>query len=488
MSGESQFTAELSKLKGEAPKLMLDPIRHLFSQEGLDSMFRAVRDSKDLSFFDSIQARNALAKLFNKEGTQLPFPSELEQLEKVFGKSFSEAVRDPSMMKKLKELGIEVASIPKSIMSSADMSAPLRQGLFFVSKPKEFFGAMKPMIKGFFSEKAYKETMQEIASRPNSFLYDKAKLDITRIGGAISKREEDFIGAAFAEKIPVLGAGIKASNRGFSVFLNKLRADVFDSIYDSALKAGHDVKSKHFLDSMGKMINAGTGRADLPFFKQSMTELGAILYSPRLLASRIELLNPMFYGSLDPFVRKEALKTLVGTSSILATTLGLANMVPGASVETDSRSSDFAKIKIGNTRMDILGGEGQIIVLMSRLFQNETKSTKTGEIKKLGEGFKPENRKTLVYRFLENKAAPLVSLGKALFEGTDYEGEPIDVKKEVLNRMMPLLVQDLVEVMEEHGILGGALLGVPAFFGASLQSYGSEEGGGIDDIASSLGL
>ena len=54
-------------------------------------------------------------------------------------------------------------------------------------------------------------------------------------------------------------------------------------------------------------------------------------------------------------VRKEAARDLVAFLGIGASVLGLAKMA-GAEIETEPTSSDFGKIKIGNTRYDIWAG------------------------------------------------------------------------------------------------------------------------------------
>src|SRR6185369_6689148 len=125
--------------------------------------------------------------------------------------------------------------------------------------------------------------------------------------------------------------------------------------------------------------------------------------SPRLMASRVTMLNPAFYARLDPFVRKQALKSLFSFAAIATTVLGLA-AAGGASVSHDPREADFGKIRTGNTRLDILGGFAPYITLAARLITGETKNSNTGEVKDLTEGkFGQPTRADVVERFFASK-------------------------------------------------------------------------------------
>src|SRR5690606_16829371 len=118
--------------------------------------------------------------------------------------------------------------------------------------------------------------------------------------------------------------------------------------------------------------------------------LNSLFFSPRLISSRVQLLNPAYYMSLPAPLRVEALKDLAAFGGVASTVLGLAK-ASGAEVETDPRSTNFAKIKVGDTRYDILGGFQQYLRLASVIATNSTKTGK-GEVKKLGEGYKPDTR------------------------------------------------------------------------------------------------
>lgn len=322
--------------------------------------------------------------------------------------------------------------------------------------------------------------MEGIKTRPTYLKMKQAGLALTEMGGQITKREEVFMGN-LAEKIPLYGRMVRASNRAYTGFANKLRADLFDDILKKAQIAGRDIDDD-LLKSLADFINAGTGRGKFGLKETGILPKGlekiapimnAAFFSPRLMASRLNLLNPYFYIQLDPFVRKEALKTLFADAAIFGTIYGIWKL-NGGDVGLNPRSADFGKIKIGNTRYDPLGGFQQYVKFATQLITGEIISSTTGRTITVGEGYKPLTRKDIILRFFENKTSPIASFVIGLLTGTTAIGEDVDVPTEVINRFIPMAVQDLYDISQEQGA-EGILYGLPAVFGVGVQTYGKQE-------------
>lgn len=362
--------------------------------------------------------------------------------------------------------------LPRSLMATLDLSAPLRQGVFMVGR-KEFYPAFASMFKQFGSKNAFKAVQDSIAASPDYQLMQKAKLALTEIDGGFTHHEEAF-STDWAGKIPVFGQLHKASERAYTGFLNKLRADSFSSIADKYRSAGIDLNdptNAKALTDLGKYVNAATGRGNLHGkWESAAGALSTALFSPRLIASRVSLLNPKYYVDLDPITRKEAVKDLLSFGAIASTVAGLA-AAGGAKVETDPRSSDFAKIRVGNTRYDMLGGFGQYLTLGARLASGQTKSSNSGEIRSLTDGkFGQPTRLDVLSNFGLNKAAPVPSFAIDYLRGKDAVGTPFDVRKEIVSRFVPLFLQDLHDVYQDQGTKGIAM-GAPGIFGVGVQTY-----------------
>ena len=473
--GEKGFYAKLSQLKGELPRVQFESLRGKIGQQDIDNFFNKINTSS-LSEWEKLPAGKGLAKIFGEYGGQVPTEGELKLLNKVFGPEFAKTVLEKrSIFKKISDAGYQLFNIPRSLMTSLDMSAPFRQGAFLIGRPKQFFSSFAEMFRVFPSEKAFQELQSEIASRPTYKLMRENKLFLADIDSLLTGREERFM-SSWAEKIP-LGVGkiVRASGRAYTGFLNKLRADVFDDMLSKAKNVGVDAyNDTGFMSSVADFVNTATGRGSLGSLEMAAKPLNTFLFSPRLLASRLQLLNPQFYAKQDPFVRKEALKSLFSFASLGLTALGLAKM-GGAKVEADPRNADFGKIKIGNTRVDIWGGFQQPIRLAAQLISGKIVSSTTGQIMTLGEGYKPLTRLDILTRFVEYKESPLISFISDLMRGKTVMGEDIELPKEVLRRLVPMVAQDIKDLYDEWGpkALPAAIL---PWFGVGLQTYGPKEG------------
>ena len=304
------------------------------------------------------------------------------------------------------------------------------------------------------------------------------ELALTEIDAALSFREEAFMGAALAEKIPLVGKGVRASNRAYTGFANKLRADVFDHLIKSSEKVGRNPwKDPKLVDSIIDFVNAGSGRGALPkALQKSAVALNTVLFSPRLMSSRMSLLSPHLYIKLDPFVRKQALQSLFAFAGMTTTVLALAKL-SGAEVETNMRSADWGKIRIGNTRIDIMGGFQQYLRTAAQFWTGEMISTTTGKLTKTGEGYKPISRGEIVGRGAEYKLAPVASFAVGLYRGRSIFGGEFDIPAEIGKRFVPMVMQDVIVLAKEDPeLLPVAVLGL---FGAGVQSYGARKKKGV---------
>src|SRR6185503_12338879 len=306
-------------------------------------------------------------------------------------------------------LGKEVLNIPRAVKSSMDFSAVLRQGGFIsFGNPARAVKNLIPMFKSAVSEEQFNRSEAEIRSRPNSDLYKRSKLYLADIDGSLNSREEAFR-AELADRIPIVGALVRGSNRAYVSFLNRIRADSFDALVGTL---GFDPTPEQ-LKAISHYINVSTGRGDLGVHGSAAETLSTVLWSPRLLISRIQLL------AAEPLLRKDAkgvrkviareyAKSLTGAAVVLA--LGI---LAGAEIEKDPRSSDFGKMKSGNTRIDPWMGLQQISVLGSRLATREAK-TEQGRVYSLMKSKKDQRHYndptsgSVFWRFIRTKMTPLL--------------------------------------------------------------------------------
>lgn len=470
-TGEAGFYAEKGQLTGELTKVEFASIRSKISQMDIDNLFNKVRDSVHLTEFEKITAREGLVKMFGEHGGRVPTKGELTLLEQVFPLEFIETVMGKRpLWTKIKEAGWQLANIPRSVMASFDLSFGLRQGAYAAPRyRKEFWNAWKKQFKIFGSEKAYRASREALTKHPDFMFAKESKISFTELGKIMTKREEMFM-SQWAEKIPIVGKGIRASSRAYTSFANQYRMDIFSRMVKDAKTLGFNPRKNPYLArQIADFVNNATGRGSLGSFENAAVALNAIFFSPRLNMARAKLLWPPYYIKQPKFVRTQALKTTLTASGTAVTILTLSNLIPGVEAGTNPLSADFGKIKIRNTRLDILAGFGQFMRAGVQIAMGKTISTVTGKETILGEGYKPRTRWDVFLQQIEYKQSPVASFATTLLKGKDFAGRDVSIPKEVGRRFVPMVIADMVELVKEDPQL--LPLGIPAIFGMGLQTY-----------------
>jgi hypothetical protein len=383
-----------------------------------------------------------------------------------------EVAKNTPLHKKAVEGLLNVLNVPRALKSSMDLSAPFRQGAVLGSRhPVIWARAWKPMVQAFKREGAYEDTMREILSRPNAAQYEEAGLALTDLEGALALREEAFM-SNLAEKVP----GVRMSGRAYTVFLNRLRADAFDYYVATAKANGKEFDTRE-LKAIARWVNNATGRGggDNKVFRDSLTGLNIALFSPRLMASRVNLLNPYFYGKLyhqNPVAGRAAARGATQLAGAVATTLWLAKL-GGADVELDPRSSDFGKIKVGDTRIDPAAGFTQYMTFIARQATNQTKVD--GEIEDLGAEFGEQSQADVILRFARSKAAPVPAYFWDQRQGHTFDYQPFNPLGQAAWLFAPIGFQQTYETARDSGARPAAAgFGLNAV-GIGVQTYGPDE-------------
>jgi hypothetical protein len=472
---------------------------------GLQSEYgRVLRALQDMEFTSKRikTIRDALRNLDN-DATGLAGLDDPATFERYARTLIQQQEQTASANSTLGETVLSVINTPRAIMSSYDLSAPLRQGVFFVGRP-EYYGAWVTMMQ---SEADYQAMMRDIISSPNYGLMSVGKLFMSSVDGDIASREESFQ-TTLAEKIP----GVRWSEVKYASFLNKLRSDLFNSFIAEYESNGYELATKvdpktgervpkpleeltdkdtAILRALGSFINAGTGRGNLTlrqskFLQAAGPVLNALFFSPGLIMSRLRLLNPVWYASLPKPVRQSALQSAGSFAMPLVMILGMAGFLFGEeTVEWDPRSSDFLKLKFGDTRYDITGGTAQYMTLFTRAFIHTSNQMGTdwasrkdsvGDLHKYndkGDFFKNSFLNDFM-RTSRYKLSPVGSFVVDFWDGKDAMGEEFTVAGGIASRMIPLYLQDVMEMKDSVSAekLPQALaMSIPGFFGVGVSKY-----------------
>ena len=413
-------------------------------------------------------------------------------------------LRNRAMIEKLGGGLIDLAALAKSLIASVDLSAPLRQGIVYaVTEPKIFAKVFLDMFKFTFSEKNYQNWLNEVKEDPRFDEYtSRYKLHISDQTGKMSAREEQFMSKFFGvfKKIPVYGQLLTGSERAYAGFINKLRWDVFQKYVEEVESMGLTKEEADVeLKALAKFVNTATGRGELGVLSSAAVPLNSLLFSPRLVSSRLHpFMMPFLYSKMPKLARQKALKTYATFFGSIITTMVLLSFLmdddKDEGIELDPRSSDFLKIRFQDYRVDPFGGYQQAIVAISKLFGG-VKSTRTEEVKNFSdEGFGQQTREDIIENYFTNKLAPVPatiyrnyikpspmdeanSLYSVLFGevAKDQRSAMRKVGETIFDLTIPLYADDLIGVLSDDDVdLKTSVLAGSTIFGVGGGKYGGK--------------
>jgi len=392
---------------------------------------------------------------------------------------------------------LQVTGIRRLIQAAVDFSIPFRQAVAITINPLKYFKVEKGKLKSNTALKAW-GNMFGLAFSPkkyNRFQYHLENSELgkmfTKSEGVFSnpseirmdKREEEFTTSIFGRirqkidegenKILQKGADIvdKAwfSERAAAGFLNTVRIEEFAKQVKNLEKQGKTPEnSPNDYKEATKWVMNITGRGNmlkmLEDSKSGKQYANQVYFGARLMAAKINMLNPVYYAKMPKEVRVQALKDMAGavTSMFL---IGYAAVQAGASVSFNPDDPDFLQIRVGDKVYDISGGSVGYVRTFMRLVKSVFSDTK----------YKKFAMTSAVKTLVTNKFAPNVSY---LYHGLtgesgeyDKNGKLKDFDPTEILEYEPLYVDDTKEAIKEEGL--GALITTfaPNIFGIGYQKY-----------------
>lgn len=378
---------------------------------------------------------------------------------------------------------IDLAGLPRAIMSSADLSAPLRQGSILTLPPQQWGRAAKAfgdMLSALGSQSAFSDFRMGITGHKLFTTAQAAGLYLAteEIGeNVITGGEETFV-SRLARELPIMGPLVKASERAYITYLDSLRLSTFAKyVYQIERQGGTQQQRREAVVAAAKWINIATGRGTfegkLEPLERAMPLLGTVFFAPRYVQSRLQLINPRTYFQQPAVVRRQAWLDLMGYAATVAAVSFLAGLA-GADIEWDPEDEDFLKIRFGNLRYDFLAGTQQVM----RLTFLVSKSWGTAMIDSLEEAVTGERVKRpytrtggdIIGRFLRSKLAPIPSFFVDMQQRKDFIGRRFELKQATIDRVVPMYWRESTEAYLRAG-WSGALQQVPSAFGVGVSDY-----------------
>ena len=370
----------------------------------------------------------------------------------------------------------DFAGTLKAAKASLDNSFHLRQGLPTFLKAitghipsakiwwKTFIKSWKMMWDTLRKRKVMRGLFAEMISDPDYDLLKKSKVALNVI--------EEEIPVDIPSRIPILGMLFRMGENAFVGSSRYMRYQLAKQYLNVWRKSGVELTQRE-LESLGRLANSQTGRGETAAKSKKPGLLNNVFWSPRNLRAYVDILTVhMFDRNFSPFARKQAAINLLRYVSGAAMILTLAKWIDDDSVTWDTKSSDFGKIKVGNTRFSVGGGMAILVILASRLINREFTSSTTGVTKSIDTGkFGAFGGKDLVFNFVENKLSPAAGLVLSIIDQKTWDGSKLTIPQMVNDALTPLIIQNVFETgsAEDSANVLAALMAET--MGVNVQTY-----------------
>lgn len=307
---------------------------------------------------------------------------------------------------------------------------------------------------------------------------------ITRLWNAMASLANP-ISKTLAERIKLFNPS-RASERAFTVPIDIARIQLFEGFVEQLTEEGITFEnSPEQYKLAAKVANVLTFRGNLGIMEPIAKEVAMLFFAPRKISATMSMLNPAFYVNTyrtNPQIAKAMMFKMarfIG-QAVLFTTLFKAFF---DDEDKDSNpdifnpySSDFMKLRIGNTRIDFLGGMSGYFVFLARFISTNFKSTSRYKTETLGDRVGiPSNRGVLTWDFSKNKFAPLPSLLTRAIESEFKKGQELDWDEEAIKTVTPIWTQSISELYKEHPKEMATFLLTMSLVGQSMNTYGTAE-------------
>lgn len=390
----------------------------------------------------------------------------------------------------------QVLGLRRLVNAAIDFSIPFRQANTITMNPLKAKTTVKSFYNMFnmaFSPEKFKRFQYQLENSNKGKLFE-------HFGGVFSnplevkmdKREEQFTNNIIStihqkiedsnnkglQKVAHIADKIWFSERAAAAFLNTVRIEEFEKGLKALLEQGitPDNSPKHY-KALVKWVMNTTGRGNMLKALED-SHSGRLLanrayFGARLMAAKINMLNPVTYKNLPKEVRVQAIKDMLGYTSSLVLT-GLAVTAAGGSVSMNPDEPDFMQARFGDKVYDLTGGSAAYVRTFLRVLRGVGKQIAHPNSKEANSYTKfmgSSVGKTLVtnklspntayvYHFFTNKS------GQYDDKGHLKPFDPYEIAK-----VYPLYVDGTIQAFKKGGVSDALMIAVPDIFGVGTQQY-----------------
>ena len=284
-----------------------------------------------------------------------------------------------------------------------------------------------------------------------------------------------------------------ASEKGFNIAIQATRAEIADALIDMA---GGDIAMLKEQNA-GQFVNELTGRGKLPFNNPNAERaVNALLFAPRYLSSRIAQIYNLKYagkwalnamkgketGMIDKMRAKSSMAQLALFAILIPAIKGILRAMDDDDPHGDDywerfwsayemRTSDFGKIVLGDTRIDVSAGLDGLLTLSARVVTG--KSVSISGVKR------DKNWSDVLGSFSEGKLSPAA---RVVIDGWRYLTQedpknfmyqPITARGLLSDVFLPISVENLTELTIPTESKTAQIAGIVAdIVGLGANTYG----------------
>jgi hypothetical protein len=348
------------------------------------------------------------------------------------------------------------------------------------------------------SEAAFRRRLVEIhENKPLWNMIEKSGLDILDPKGfKTSLREESMGRKNLLERFGVAKYSTAPFERLFSGFSNEVRVSLFSKAAETLMEQGKTIEnSLQDYKDLASQINNMTGRGKV-MARGAEPYLGAVLWSPKLLASTLNKLGLSdiisnkkwgpkdkqgrpkgYYSSMNPEGRARAIKATVRGISTSILIMAAFSLHKDIDVDWDPESVTFGQIKNTKTgwSLNLFGPYSSVVRFLVMIGSSTLSSLSGGRLgpaQKIGANGQPKKVDVVQesYKFFRGKANPLVGIGADIATNKGFSGKPYNIKKELTSDLFePLFVQDFRKGYQASGA-DAFLYAIPTFYGMKVQN------------------
>lgn len=390
-----------------------------------------------------------------------------------------------SKWQKLVAQGGKALRTAKALKAGIDFSATLVQNLLAImAHPIIGARGTKEAFLDLASANRFERGLARLHNSEAWPLIEKSELSVVDPKSLRENEKNDIFNDTFFDDMKIKGKSIaptKPFERHFTSLGNYIRVNLFLRKAEKLFEEGKTFETHpEDFKSVAATINNMTGRGTMTEGLESHNELlSSILWSPRLLASTFNVLGigdaalamtgkKGFYRSLTPSQRAYAATEIGKGIGMGIAVMAAIAYATGGNADLNPTSVTFGTVQNGDNRWTVFGRFTSVIRMLAMLLSRQrTTERGTQELDSNKYGATTGNE---LWKFVRGKMNPSLSYGVDIATNTTFQGSKPTLMGELKNALYPMAISDVVAGIQQDGMKGFLVRGIPSTFGAKVSN------------------